>query len=252
MASSADPIGTGGVDYSHPDQPSTMNTMAQNNINVGGQNLTTENPAYFSPQDLNPSAAGYTQGLQGLMGGIMNNTPGGQALQGNSGYYQNMMGIQGQGIQSMMGNQYARMGLQGSSAEMGGMSQALTQNQLAWTGKEQSDALQSAQGISSLDQAAYGQTMGIQNQYGNYENTANQDILSALGYQSSQQQANNQMFASIFGTLGGALGPGGGGSGGSAFGGGGGAAAGGSGAAAGGGGAAAGGGGYESAAAAFA
>ena len=151
-------------------------------MTYNGTQMSYQNPGLMSPSGLNPAAAAYASQLQGLGQQIQGATPG-------SAYYQGMANTQGAAIQSSIGNQMAGMGLSGSSAAAGAMTQAGIQNNQAWTQKQFQDTMASAQAQGQLNQAGYGQTMGIQNQYGEFEDAYNQSIANLLGAQQQSSEA---------------------------------------------------------------
>lgn len=166
-------------------------------MTYNGTQMNYQNPGQFTASQLNPQAGAYADTLKGLQGQVANSMPG-------SDYYSHMQQQQGQQINSSLQNQYSAMGLSGSSAAMGAMNQANIQNEQAWTGRQLSDSMHSAQLQGQLNQMGYQDVMGVQNQYGNFEDAYNQSIANLLGAQQQQQQANWQLGGNVFGSLAGA------------------------------------------------
>lgn len=168
------------------------------NQNFMGTNINLMNPGSMGPGEVNPYANQVLQNNQNLYGMFQNSAAGGAF---NPNFYNQLKNSQQQQITSSMGNQYAAMGLSGSSAEMGGMANAVSNNQMNWLNRQQSDQMRAMQGLSGMNQQMYGDIMGIQNQYGNYEDTAAQSQLGLLGLQQQQRAANQQLEGQIVGGL---------------------------------------------------
>lgn len=165
-------------------------TQTGGTLNYGGTPMSYQNPGAMSPASLNPYAAAYGAKLNGLSTQIGESMPG-------SDWYQHMEDTQSQNLNTKLGNQYAAMGLSGSSAEMGAMSSANIQNENQWTSRQLGDSMKSAGMQSQLDQAGYGETMGIQGQYGNFEDAYNQSIASLMGVQQGANTSNNALAGQI-------------------------------------------------------
>ena len=210
---------------------SVNSQMGPGGINEGGtlgyngMNMQYNNPAQYSPSTLNPSAGAYITNLNNLYSEFSNSAAGGAF---NPSFYSGLEATQQNNLTSAMGNQYASMGLAGSSAEMGGINQAIQGNQMSWLNRQQGDQLKALSGLQGLNQAGYSDTMGIQNQYGDFEGAYNQSIASLTGMQQQQKEANSALaagmltggkggFGGIMGGTGG-YGGGGGGGGGGAYG----------------------------------
>lgn len=159
-----------------------------------GQDLSITSPGSINPSQTNPYAAGYLQNNQNLYSQFSQSAAGGAF---NPSFYQGMQNTSQANLTTSLGNQYARMGLSGSSAEMGGMSNAIQQNQMSWLNREQSDQTRAMQGLEGLNNQGYSETMGLQNQYSGYQNEVNQDQLGLYGVQQQQQAANNSLLGGI-------------------------------------------------------
>ena len=173
-------------------------TMQDVGINYGNADLNMQNPTQFSNAALNPEAAAYNTNTNNLYN-MFSQSAAGNAFNPNA--FSGMQAQQQSNLTSSLGNQYAAMGLSGSSAEMGGMSNAIQNNQMGWLQKQQGMQMQAMQGLEGLNNQGYQQTMGIQNQYGQFQDVANQDILGLIGVQQQAQNAQNQAIGQIAGSL---------------------------------------------------
>lgn len=172
-------------------------------VNVQGNSIPVTNPGSVDPNQANPYASQYLNNLSGLYGQFSNSAAGSAF---NPGFYNQLQNTQQNNLTTSLGNQYAAMGLSGSSAEMGGLNQAIQSNQMNWMNRQQSDQMKSLQGLEGLNSAGYNETMGIQGGYGNFESTYGQDVLGGLGMLQGQQIANTSALGGMFGSGLGALG----------------------------------------------
>lgn len=172
---------------------------AETSMNYNGTNINLQNPGLMDPSMLNPAASGYLNNIQGLYGMFQNSAAGGAF---NPNFYSGMEATQQANLTTSLENQYAAAGLGGSSAAMGGVAQAVNQNQMQWLNRQQSDQMRAMQGLEGLNQQGYGMTTGIQGQYMNYQDASNQDIINLLGIQAGLQGSENQMWGNIAGGIG--------------------------------------------------
>ena len=172
------------------DWGSVNNPVSGVNMNFGGQSLGLNDPGMMNPGQLNPYAQQYMQNNQNLMSQM-------QGSMLNPQQYAQLQGTQQQNLTTSLDNQYAAMGLSGSSAEMGGVAQAVNQNQMSWLNRQQGDERNYASAMSGLNQQGYGDLMGIQNQYGNFQDAYSQDVVGLYGIQQGAQAANNQMWGQM-------------------------------------------------------
>lgn len=167
-------------------------------LNYGGADIQLQHPGLVDPLAVNPYANQYLQHTNDLYSMFSNSAAGGAF---NPSFYNQMMQNQQNQMTTGLGNQYARMGLSGSSAEMGGMANAIQSNQMNWMNRQQSDQMRAMQGLQSLNNTGYQQTMGIQNQYGDFQDAYSQDIMSLLGINQSDINSNNQLEGQIIGSI---------------------------------------------------
>lgn len=161
-----------------------------------GANFTMNNGANFNPNQLNASAGKYVDNNTDMMNEFKNSAAGGAF---NPHFYDTMKAqSQAHGTTSLE-NEYAKMGLSGSSAEMGGLNQSIQGNQMSWLNREQSDQMKAMQGMEGINAQGYGQTMGIQNGYNDFEGSYNQSLASLLGVKTGQEDSNNQMWGNMIG-----------------------------------------------------
>lgn len=179
--------GTGATPTSSPGTP-----ISGINIGYGSSSFPMYDPGMMNPASLNPYAAGYLNNNQSLMSQV-------QGSMLNPQQYQQLQGTQQQNLTTSLNNQYAAMGLSGSSAEMGGVAQAINQNQMSWLNRQQSDAQKYAGTMTGLNQQGYGDLMGIQSQYGQFQDVYGQDIVGLEGLNQQQDAGNNQMWGQIAG-----------------------------------------------------
>lgn len=190
MASSAPPVS------SSPNYNSN-GIMTGGGLSYNGTPMNVQNPYMLSPGDLNPAASGYLDNVKNLYSQFSNSAAGGAF---NPSFYDNMKQTQEGQITSSLDNQYAKMGLSGSSAEMGGLNQAIQSNQMNWLNRQQGDQMKAMQGLEGLNQQGYGMTTGMQNEYGDFESAFNQSIANLLGVQQQQQASNNASLGGIIGS----------------------------------------------------
>lgn len=179
-----------------PGSNPALDPMMGGSMNYGGTPIYMNNPAMFSPDQLNPTASPYVNNINSLQGDLQNSAAGGAF---NPNFYQGMIDKSNASLTSNLGNQFAGMGLSGSSAEAGAMSNSLINNQMSWMNREQSDQMKSVSALEGLDQTGLKDTMAIQSQYGNFEDSYNQSIANLMGLQNQAQASNNQMWGSIIG-----------------------------------------------------
>jgi hypothetical protein len=99
-------------------------------------------------------------------------------------------------------NQYARMGLSGSSAAAGALGEADRQIDFGFQDRQLRE-LQSALGIEQgLSSGIVHDTMAGQSQYSSYQSQILQTLLAMRGQDAQAQQANGQMIGSGIGALG--------------------------------------------------
>lgn len=172
------------------------NVMTGGSLSYGGSQLMNiQNPGTMDPSQLNPAAAQSLTNNQNLYS-MYSNSAAGSAF--NPGFYSGME-AQGQtGATSSMANQMAGMGLGGSSAEVGGMTNAINSNQMNWMNREQGDQQKALSGLEGLNQQDYNMTTGIQQGYGEFQSSYDQDVLGLLGMQQQTQNANN---SNLYGLL---------------------------------------------------
>lgn len=160
---------------------------------MGDNSVNMKNPGSLDPSQLNPYAAAYLSKLNGVSDqykGVAD-----QYL--NSDYYNKMMNEYGQRAQTSVDNNFARMGMAGSSAAAGAGMEAQRQNTMMWNQKRLQDAGTAASMMSGLDQRGYQGVMGIQNQYGGFQNSMADAYINMLNAQQQQQQMNNQLYGSL-------------------------------------------------------
>lgn len=177
--------------------------VTQADPSIGGTAIPLMNPGSVDPSQVNSAADQYLNNNASMYNQFSNSAAGGAF---NPQFYAGMQGQMQNNIQSSLGNQYSAMGLSGSSAEMGALNQATNQNQMAWMNRQQSDQQKAMSGLEGLNQQGYQQTMGIQNQYGQFQDTYGQDILGLLGISQQQQAGNQQMLGNIISGVAGAAG----------------------------------------------
>lgn len=162
----------------------------QANLSYNGMSVPLKNPGMMDPNSINPYASQYLQNNQDLMAQVHNSVL-------SPSQYGQLQNTQQANLTTSMDNQYARMGLSGSSAEMGGVAQAINQNSMNWMNRQQSDMSNYAHMYSSLNQQGYGDVMGLQNQYGNFQDVYGQDMFSLMGINQQDNASNNQMWGNI-------------------------------------------------------
>lgn len=167
--------------------------MSGGTMDYGGAQMNMQNSALYSPSELNPSAASYVTNNSGIYGQLSNSS----VNPFNTDIYSQTQANNQASLTSSLQNQYASMGLSGSSAEMGGLSNAITQSQLQAQKQQMGAQLQYSGALSGLNQQGYTDTMGIQNQYSDYQDSYNQSIANLLGVQQQSQASNNQMWGQI-------------------------------------------------------
>lgn len=163
--------------------------MKGGSMYYGGATINMNDPANFSPDMLNKSASPYISDINNLKSQFENSAAGSAF---NPEFYKGMMDTSSANLESHLNNQYAAMGLSGSSAEAGAMSNALTNNQMSWMNRQQGDQLKAMSGIEGLDQTGLKDTMGVQAQYGEFQDAYNQSIANLLGLQNQAQASSNQ------------------------------------------------------------
>ncbi len=156
--------------------------------------LSINSPGSIDPSQVNPYAAQYLQNNQNMYNQFSQSAAGGAF---NPAFYKGMQDTSQANLTTSLSNQYARMGLSGSSAEMGGESNAIQQNQMSWLNRQQSDQSRAMQGMEGLNNQGYSETMGLQSEWAAYQQEVNQDELSLYGVQQQQSAANNQMWSGI-------------------------------------------------------
>lgn len=169
--------------------PSTVAPGGDLTQSVNYGPINTLNPGIIDPSQANPYANQYLQNTNTMMNDFSHSVAGGAF---NPNFYGQMQAKQQDQLTSSMGNQYARMGLAGSSAEMGGMNQAIQGNQMAWLNRQQSDQMQALKGLEGLNNQGMNQLSQIQGQYSAFEDATNQDILSIINQGNQTSTANNQ------------------------------------------------------------
>lgn len=194
MSSSGDPVSNN--PHTGPGGP----PITGSNLTIGdGDNAVSiplNHPGNINPYDVNPYASKLLGANQDLYHEFAGSATGNAF---NHDLYSKMMTAQQTNIGTEMGNLYASRGLSGSSAEMGGISSAINQNQMAWLNREQGDQMQAMRGLSGLNQQNFGDIIGIQGQYGNFQDVYGQDVLGLLGLQQQQKMANQQMWGGLIG-----------------------------------------------------
>lgn len=164
-----------------------------------GTPINMRNPGMMDPTQLNPYAGQYLNQINGMMSQFQSSASGGAF---NPDFYKGMHDTQQANLTTGIENSYARMGLAGSSAEMGGISNAITNNDMSWLNRQQSDQMKAMTGMESLNNMGMKDVMGIQGQYGDFQDSYNQDILSLLGVNQQAQASQNQMIGQGIGGIG--------------------------------------------------
>lgn len=196
MASGAPDIGENTQFQGAPGSNLVGDPMMGGSFNYGGAQMYMNNPAQFSPDQLNPSVAPYMNNIGQLQAQFGQSAAGGAF---NPDFYQGMEKTSESNMTSSLSNQYAQMGLGGSSAEAGAMANAVNQNQMNWMNREQSDQLKALSGMEGLDKMGIADTMAVQGQYSNFEDSYNQSIANLLGLQNQAQASSNQLTGSLIG-----------------------------------------------------
>lgn len=166
-----------------------------------------QSPAMLNPQGVNPYTANpyagaelsNLQGLQGAQGQIMS-----EAF--DPSYYNSLKANAITGSTTSIDNQYAKMGLAGSSANLGADSSSINNLNQYYLNRQMGDQEHAIQGMAGLDNSMYGDIMGIQGQYGDFQNGILDTLVGLNNSSQEQQMANNQMMANLMGSAMGAAG----------------------------------------------
>jgi hypothetical protein len=171
-------------------------TLHGYNFNAGNfQSPNMTNPGNINPFSANPyagAAISSLQGLQGYQSSLMN-----EAFDPN--YYNGLKANAITGQTNSIDNQYAKMGLAGSSANLGADQSAVNQTNMQFYNRQMQDQRNAINGMMGLDQNMYGDILGIQNQYGAFQNGMLANMMGASNSQNQLNMANNQMMAQMMG-----------------------------------------------------
>lgn len=178
---SNDPYNYGGVDHS-------------NVVQFGGMNQYS--PGAMDINTLNPEAAQFQHNNLAMMQMFGNSAAAGAF---NPDFYKGMQDRDQRQLTTALGNQWASRGLAGSSAEMGGMNNAIQTNQMNWLNRQQSDQIRAMQAMTGLNSQAYQQTMGIQNQYQNWQSQMANQQMGVMGMNQQRDIADQQAWMSLLG-----------------------------------------------------
>lgn len=153
-------------------------------------------PGSINPLTTNPYMGSQITDMTNLRGmyhdSIMNNYM-------NPAFYNQMRDQSGDRLTSGINNQYARMGLSGSSANAGAVTQGLIGNDQQWRERQLSDQMRAMQGESMLDNNINSMIGGIQNQYGDWQNQIVQTMMGIKNSQNAQDASQNAMWGQIIG-----------------------------------------------------
>lgn len=171
-------------------------TVNSSNFSLGGLHTgNLMNPGAVDPSSANPYAAQTLASLHGLQGDqqqILND-----AFDPN--HYNALKSNAITGQTTGIDNSYAKMGLAGSSANLGADQSAINQTNMQFYNRQMGDQQHAIQGMQGLDQTAFGDTMGIQSQYSGYQNNMMQMLMGLQNSSNQQANAENQMYGSIIG-----------------------------------------------------
>lgn len=176
--------------------PSTGATSL-NNWSAGwnGTSMGEQNPGSIDLSQTNPALAGIIKNMGGLEGnaGQMVN----EAFDPN--YYQPLVDKYKANAETSTNNQFARMGLAGSSANAGSVQQADQNVDLGFLQRQQQMQAQALGTAAGLDKNLAGLTLEGQGQYNHFQNSALDSYFALINAQNQQQASNNQMWGSIIG-----------------------------------------------------
>jgi hypothetical protein len=189
---------SGGMGYSSvpggPNGPVSQYGLTYGDPKDGGMSWNLHNPAMMDPSQLNPYASMYLNNINGMLGQFQNSAAGGAF---NPNFYQHLQDTSQANITTSLENSFARAGLGGSSAAMGTIGGAVEKNQMDWLNRQQSDQMRAMQGLEGLNQTGMKDVMGLQGQYGEFQDMYNQDILSLLGVKQQQDAANSNLWSGL-------------------------------------------------------
>lgn len=182
----------------------SSNTTYDQNGNIMGyqwglgdmQSPNMKAPGSIDPMTANPYIGSQISDMQNLRGEF------GQSVTNNymnPAFYDQMKAQSGDQLTSRVNNQYARMGLSGSSANAGSVTQGLISNDQQWRERQLSDQLRAMQGQSMLDNNINSMISGVQNQYGGWQNSIVEQMMGIKNSQNQQSAANDQLWGSIIG-----------------------------------------------------
>lgn len=182
-----------GAEFIHNNNPDHLITGAV--IDMNGTKLPIGMEGGINPSEANPFAYKYLQNDDALYQQFQNSVAGGAF---NDNFYNNMKMQQQNQIVNTMNNQFASSGLAGSSAAMGGINQAIQNNQMSWLNRQQGDQMRAMQGLEALNQQGMKDTMSLQKQYGDFQDMYLQTIANAMGLQAGQNAANTAQTGQIW------------------------------------------------------
>ena len=146
-----------------------------------GKDQDFTNPGTIDLQRWNPEAYKEISNMRGLRDAYRSS--GMYALDGNQ--YQNRINEQMDKNTIGMSNQYASMGLAGSSTMFSGLAEANRQTQFAWDDRRNNEIMQAMQMEASLSGQINSDIYGIQNQYGQTQQQKN----AAIAQQNAERNA---------------------------------------------------------------
>lgn len=167
----------------------TVNSL---NMDYNGTQIPMINPGTLDPSQINPAASPYLGQIQSMFSGLQGSMLG-------PDQYKHLQDTSEANLTTSLSNKYAAMGLSGSSAEMGGLNQAIQSNQMNWMNRQQGDYAKYLNAGEGLTKEGYGMTTGIQGGYGNFQDVYGQNILGLLGVGQGAANSSNQMIGSMVG-----------------------------------------------------
>lgn len=137
-----------------------------NSFQMGSEGVGEIAPGMLSPDALNPFASQPLQQLSGLQSGYQQMAS--EAF--NPTYYDPLKNNIEQRQDTSLNNQYAKMGLSGSSANLGAIGDSNRQTELSFYNRQLGDQAKVLAGSQGLEQNMYSDMMGIQGQYDAFQN----------------------------------------------------------------------------------
>lgn len=168
-----------------------------NNYGVGwnGAQMGVQNPGSIDISQTNPALSGDIDAMKSL--GVNANQMVDNAFDPH--YFDQLKGVMKSNQETSTNNQFARMGLAGSSAAAGAVTQGDTNIDLSMLQRQQGMQMQALNAAGGVDKSIAGMQLQGQGQYNQFQQSGLDAYFGLVNAQNQAQASNNAMWGAMIG-----------------------------------------------------